>query len=92
MKRFWLLLCLVLPAFLMDAQDFLIKGRVIDADTKEGIPYSNVYFEGTTIGTSTDFEGYYELPTAAFHDTLVASALGYALVKKKVKRVTGWKV
>lgn len=68
------------------AQMYTIKGRVMDADTKEGLPFSDVYFVGTTIGASTDVDGYYEIQTLSLSDTLAASALGYNIVKKKVKR------
>ncbi|MFN7116720.1 MAG: DUF5686 family protein, partial [Saprospiraceae bacterium] len=80
---FLLLNSLAISAF---AQMYTIKGRVLDADTKEGLPFSDVYFVGTTIGVSTDVDGYYEIRSLALPDTLAASALGYNIVKKKVKR------
>ncbi len=80
---FLILNCWVIGAF---AQNFTIKGRVVDADTKEGLPFSNVYFLGTTIGVSTDVDGHYEIESKTFHDTLAASALGYDILKKALKR------
>ena len=59
-------------------------GRVIDRDTKEGIPFSNVFFEGTTKGASTDVDGYYELTLQSPGDSLSASAIGYEIVRKPV--------
>lgn len=64
------------------AQHVQIKGRVTDADTGDGIPFANVYFKGTSIGTTTDFDGYYSLSSATPTDSLVASYIGYV---KRVK-------
>ena len=36
-----------------------IKGRVIDKDTKEGLPGVNVVVKGTYYGAATDVEGYF---------------------------------
>ncbi len=83
---------LVLPIILIFlnitawSQGFVIKGRVLDADTKEGLPFSNIYFEGTTTGVATDVDGYYELVVPTLQDTLSASALGYQIAKKAVNR------
>lgn len=38
-----------------------IKGIIIDQKTKETIVGANVYIEGTTIGTTTNLEGQYEI-------------------------------
>ncbi|MBK7871149.1 MAG: carboxypeptidase-like regulatory domain-containing protein [Saprospiraceae bacterium] len=68
------------------AQPYTIKGRVLDADTKEGLPFSNVYFAGTTIGVPTDLDGYYEITTEQPYDSLTASALGYQILSKSLTR------
>lgn len=54
-----------------------IKGQVIDADTKEALPFVNIGSLGTTVGTSTDFDGYYELESQWMTDKLVVSYVGY---------------
>ena len=66
------------------AQNYTIRGRVLDADTKEGLPFCNVYFRGTTIGVATDVDGYYEITTAEWRDSLTASALGYENLSKRL--------
>ncbi|MEH0156883.1 DUF5686 family protein [Limibacter armeniacum] len=58
-------------------QDFLIKGKVSDAETKEGIPFANVFLKGSTKGTTTDLDGNYILQTTHTADSLVASYIGY---------------
>ena len=54
-----------------------IKGMVIDKDTKEPLPFVNLAFKGTSVGTTTDFDGKYELETAWGSDVLEVSYLGY---------------
>jgi hypothetical protein len=68
---------------LLSAQ-FTIRGQVIDQDTKEGIPFANVYFPGTTTGTSTDIDGKYEFTTENIRDSLVASAIGYDPLRRPI--------
>ncbi|MCH2084662.1 MAG: DUF5686 and carboxypeptidase regulatory-like domain-containing protein [Saprospiraceae bacterium] len=65
-----------------------VKGRVVDTDTKEGLPFSSVYFQGTTIGTSTDIDGYYELYASKPYDSIAVSAIGYQTTLKLVSSDT----
>ena len=39
----------------------IIKGRVIDAETGESMPYTNIYIAGTSIGTMAFTDGYFFL-------------------------------
>lgn len=55
----------------------IIKGKVTDAETGDPIPFASVYFQGTTQGVATDFDGLYELKGQAETDTLVVSYIGY---------------
>lgn len=85
MKRLTLLLLLNFLATLAWNQSRTLTGRVVDADTKEGLPFSNVYFAGTSIGTATDIDGYYEIKTSAMStDSLVASAIGFKTLTKYI--------
>ena len=69
------LLVLCSPAF---AQNTKVKGRVTDAETGEPIPFANVFFEGTTIGVSTDMDGNYHIDTRSQTGTqLKFSSIGY---------------
>lgn len=83
MKNPILILLVLLTAAQLPGQ-VTLRGRVIDQDTREGVPFSNVFFEGTTKGTSTDVEGYYELTVQEAGDSLSASAIGYDAVRKPV--------
>ncbi|MEN7551196.1 DUF5686 family protein [Rapidithrix thailandica] len=68
------------------AQTTLIEGKVIDADTGDGIPFANVYFKNTSSGTTTDFDGFYKIETSTPSDSLTASYVGYKTISKKIKK------
>lgn len=72
-----LVLLLVLVTHLLYAQSTRVRGKVIDAETGEVLPLANVFFKGTTIGVTTDFEGTYYLETRENVVELEASLLGY---------------
>lgn len=57
-----LILALLLPCAL-HAQVTKVRGAVLDAESGEPLPFVGVYFEGTTIGISTDLEGRYYIET-----------------------------
>lgn len=59
-----------------------ISGRIVDGDTKDELPMVNVMIEGTTIGATTDLNGYYtilQVPPGTY--TVKASMMGYKIMK-----------
>ncbi len=54
-----------------------VSGVVSDNNTKEPIPFVNVWVKGTTHGTMTDVNGWFILSTQV-NDTLSFSAVGYS--------------
>lgn len=87
MKRcFFLLLgcCIGLTGWAQ--QTYTIKGRVLDADTKEGLPFSNVYLADKTVGTETDADGNFQFVAKTWYDTLEISAIGYETQKRVLKQ------
>lgn len=61
----------------MDA-DVQIHGRVVNAKTKEHVPFITIFLKNTTIGTSTDISGHYSLkniPEGRF--VVMAEGIGY---------------
>jgi hypothetical protein len=59
----------------------LIKGYVLDRNSKEPINFASVYFNGTFSGTHTDKNGYFELDVSRYRSMpLSVSALGYYTV------------
>lgn len=64
------------------SQDITIKGVVIDAHSKDPIPFANVYLKkDPTKGTSADFDGVFEVTFKEKPDVLAASALGYEILE-----------
>src|SRR5699024_868144 len=55
----------------------LVSGTVTDGQNGETLPGVNIMVKGTTIGTSTDQNGNYELDVPSYQDTLVVSFVGY---------------
>ena len=83
----WMVFMASLGIFhISDAQETIVKGRVIDADTGDPVPFVNVVFRGTTVGITTDFEGFYELKTNLPVDSIAASYIGYITRVKPLKR------
>ena len=63
-----------------------ITGKVTDAFNDDPIPGANIVISGTTIGTTTDTDGVYEL-SANEGDTLVFSFIGFKTQKIEVGTV-----
>lgn len=66
------------------AQVTKVMGKVIDAETHEVLPFVNIIFKGTTIGTRTDFNGEYALEINKNVDSISASFIGYVTASKIV--------
>ena len=75
----------LLLTYAVNAQQTMVTGRVIEKGTNEAIPFASVAFKGTTVGTTTDFEGNFKIHTAKQVDSLVASFMGYKTVVVKIK-------
>jgi hypothetical protein len=70
----------------ISAQDLTrIKGTVLDSKTKAPLPFVNVVFKGANIGTTTDFDGNFEIETQWGTPTIQASFVGYKTSSKKVE-------
>ena len=86
-KKLFILSLLNLLLFInIEAQSVTkVKGTVLDARTKEPLPFVNVVFKDANIGTTTDFDGKYEIHTQWAKPTIVASFVGYNSSSKKVE-------
>ena len=77
------LLCVLSPFHVLSQ----IKGKVVDAETGEPVPYANVYYQKQkTIGTNTSLNGRYTLQSPPASDTIVFSFVGYKTHKLYVER------
>ncbi len=86
-----LLLILLLP-FVALAQTTRITGKVTDASTGETLPMVNIFFKGSSIGTTCDLDGKFSMETKNAGDSLVISMMGYkrktvVVVKNKFQEI-----
>lgn len=66
------------------AQQTVVTGRVMEHGKNEPLPFVSIGLKGTTIGTTSDFEGNYKLTFTHTSDTLVFSYMGYVTLLKKI--------
>ncbi|UBM60229.1 TonB-dependent receptor [Marinilongibacter aquaticus] len=57
--------------------DIRVSGKVVGSDNNESLPGVSVVVKGTTIGTSTDANGQFELTVPSKESVLVFSFVGY---------------
>ena len=56
---------------------FTVRGTIVDANTREGVPGVNVLVKGTSQGTITDAAGEFSLNAPSATDTLQITSIGY---------------
>lgn len=85
-KNFFLLIFLVVNLQFVLAQETIVSGKVTDAENGDAIPFANVVFRNTTIGGTTDFDGYFKIRTTTSLpvDSVEVSYVGY---EKRVKKI-----
>lgn len=74
-----------LAAALYVRPDHKNQGKVTDASTSEPIPFVNVFLVGTTIGTTSDFDGNFYFETRTPADSIAASFVGYKRQAMKIR-------
>ncbi|UZO81588.1 outer membrane beta-barrel protein [Aquimarina sp. ERC-38] len=60
-KLFTGLLILFLITPLFSFSQGKITGKILDGETNDILPFANITIKGTTIGSTSDFDGFYEL-------------------------------
>lgn len=82
--RYLALLLALLVSTITSAHTLRVYGYVLDTDNR-GVELANVYVEGTTLGTTTNNNGYYDL-VLEMTDTvvLVYSMVGYETIRQQV--------
>lgn len=81
MKKHFLLIFALFLYSVTWGQERTITGTVSDAMENTPLPGVNILVEGTTIGTSSDAEGNYEISVPEDKDVLVFSFVGYKTKK-----------
>src|SRR5690606_24031748 len=54
-----------------------VTGKIMDGEFNDVLPFANISVKGSTIGTTTDFEGDYALDLNAGTYTVMFSFVGY---------------
>ncbi len=82
-----LLFILLFPK--LQAQQTLVSGSILDANSKDPIGFANVFFQQSRLGGFSDEKGQFNLasPPGASEDTLVVSFLGY--IAQKIPLILG---
>ena len=83
MKKYIILLLLLFSALASNAQTHSVGGVVIDSVTNKPMEYIAVYFEKTSTGCVTNYNGEFFLTDNSGRNTLVVDAIGY-----KTRRIT----
>ena len=84
-RRYIIWLFLLLAPLSLWGQSTRVRGTVRDASTGEPLPFVGIYFDGTTIGISTDMDGRYSLETRSRDaKVLTAQLLGYESASARV--------
>ncbi len=75
---FWIIIIVfLLKGTLSFGQITKVRGTIIDAATLEPVPFVNVTFKNSTIGTITNTDGEYFLETRNYYDSIIVSFVGY---------------
>lgn len=83
-----LLVLLLLAPVVAEAQQTTtaVQGRVRDAETNEPIPFVQIVFEGTTIGTETDMDGKFTISNTQGLTKLQFRMMGYEAQSFKAEK------
>ena len=80
-----LLACVLIFSQEALAQKTKVSGVVTNATTGETMPFVNILFQNSKIGTTTDLDGKYSIETYYEVDSLMASFVGMKTISYKVK-------
>ena len=85
MKKILFITLLILSQFLVAQDKGTLKGLLTDKETNnEPLPFANIIIKGTKIGTTSDFDGNYQLKVPAGNHVVIFSFLGYKAVEKSI--------
>jgi hypothetical protein len=68
------------------AQSFFIEGMVIDAASKQPIPYASIYNRSLKIGSITNTDGYFKIQTNSYADSVQVIFIGYPIYTIRLQK------
>src|SRR3954471_1385101 len=81
---FILILLVISSALFSQSTNFLVTGKVINAETKMPLQAASVFAENTTLGTATDAEGNFKLQLPNGGYELVVTFTGFNTETKRI--------
>ena len=72
-----ILLLLLISNYLLSQEVGILRGKIIDTETGEALFAANIGIKGTSIGTTSDFDGNFELKIPFQKTSLFISYIGY---------------
>ena len=84
-KYLFYIFAMLIAATSAIAQTTKVKGTVTDASTGEPLPFVSIWFPGTTVGVTTDFDGNYTIETRQSVSSVIkAEMMGYEPQERKI--------
>ncbi len=77
---------MMLFSFTLFSQTTKVSGKIVDAITREPLPFVNIVFKGTNDGGTSDIEGKYTISSTAHVDSISVSYVGYNKLTRAIKR------
>lgn len=85
MRKVLIVFTLLFTSYFSAQEKGTLKGLLTDKEANnEPLPFANVVLKGTTIGTTTDFDGLYELKVPVGSHIVEFSFLGYKTIEKPI--------
>ncbi|MFN8306485.1 MAG: carboxypeptidase-like regulatory domain-containing protein [Ferruginibacter sp.] len=84
MKKSIVWLLALLPALAFSQPTFIVKGKIIDAVSKQPLSAASVFAENTTLGTATDGDGNFTLYLPHGGYNLVITFTGYQTETRRI--------
>lgn len=77
----------------LSSQDItIITGKVVDKFNKQALPFVDVYFKASNVGSSTDLDGKFRIDTRYATDSITATFIGYnpvtVAIQKDIRKQT----
>ncbi|WP_170124221.1 DUF5686 and carboxypeptidase-like regulatory domain-containing protein [Breznakibacter xylanolyticus] len=63
-----------------------VQGKVVDSENGQPVPFVNIIFKNTSIGTISDTTGCFKLQGKIMSDTILLSTIGYRSSRHAIKR------
>ncbi len=86
MRKAILFTLLAVFAFVCEARAQKVSGVVVDAQSGQGLPYVNVFYEGKGVGAMSDINGNFTVPYHKGWTQLSFSSVGF---QKKIVTISG---